>query len=395
MSKQFEAVTIPKWGIEMTHGRIAEWRCKEGDAVAAGDEVVDIETDKIVNSFEARVSGTLVKILVDEDQELPVGTLIGVIALAQHSAEDLEGFIASHGPHEAGVEAVADGAGNAFGPEDTSSEKTEELKISPALRRKLDKAGINPQSISGSGPNGRILKEDVDRALSGETEQKAGSSQRGLAAAQQRVAAMLSNAQMTVPLFHIRRDVSVENALNRIRAEFPGVSGLITILLTRAIAMALKAHPELNTQFDGETVTTVHGCNVAIAVARSDGAVAAPVVTNPDAAPDADVAELFTSLLARARDGRLGAEDMRPAAITLSNLGMFGVDDFTAMVTPPQIMVLSVGKVRRAPVWSEASGGFVSEQKLMLTLGSDHRVVNGAQAAQFLRSIASAIEVAE
>ena len=393
MSKQFEAVTIPKWGIEMTHGKIVEWRYREGDSVKSGDELVDIETDKIVNSFEARESGTLAKILVPDGDDLPVGTLIGVIALAPHSSEQLDAFIASHASADTGTKTTEKAAEvEPAAAEGAEAGGSAEVKISPALLRKLNKAGINPETVSGSGPNGRILKEDVDRALTqggGEDHSSAG---HALTPAQQRVATTLSKAQTTVPIYHVRREIAVGDALARLQAELPGVSGGLTIVLVRAIATALEAHPALNTQFDADVLMPVDGGNVALAVARNDGAVAAPVLANAGGSGAAGLSETLTELVERARQGRLEANDMRPAAITLSNLGMYGVDDFTAMVTPPQVMVLSVGKVRVAPIWDEASASFKPEQRLMLTLGCDHRVVNGAQAAQFLNSMAQAIE---
>lgn len=393
MSKQFEAVTIPKWGIEMTHGKIVEWRYQEGDSILAGAELVDIETDKIVNSFEARESGTLVKILVPEADELPVGTLIGVIALRPHSPEELAAFIAHHGSGDGNNEiAEHSDTTDMPGTDNAAIGAKRDTKISPALLRKLTKAGIDPQSVSGSGPHGRILKEDVERALSESPTHERSASGHALTQAQQRVATMLSKAQMTVPIYHVRRDVAVDGALARLQTALPGASGVLTILLSQAIAAALEAHPELNTQFDTDALVPVDGSHVALAVARSDSAVAAPVLTDVGRASASDLAANFADLIDRARHGRLEARDMRPAAITLSNLGMYGVDDFTAMVTPPQVMVLSVGKVRRVPVWDEAVGNFKPEQRLMLTLGSDHRVVNGAQAAQFLQTIASVLE---
>jgi pyruvate dehydrogenase E2 component (dihydrolipoamide acetyltransferase) len=156
--------------------------------------------------------------------------------------------------------------------------------------------------------------------------------------------------------------------------------------------VALDRHRDLNVQFDGNAVKPVSGSHVALAVAREDGAVAAPVLSQVSSLTDEALADSITPLVERARAGRLTATDVQPAAIAVSNLGMFGVDDFTAMVTPPQVMVLSVGRVHTVPVWHEASASFVPEQRVTVVLGSDHRVVNGAQAAQFLASVAEFIE---
>lgn len=397
MSKQFEAVTIPKWGIEMTHGRIVEWRCAEGAIVAAGDELVDIETDKIVNSFEARESGTLVRILVPEGEELAVGTLIGVIALADYSPSDLDQFISAQttstsSQESTSIDAHSDsGEGAAAQPSSSN-----EVKISPALLRKLSKAGISPEVVTASGPNGRILKEDVDRAIEqGAHSDTSHGVRHALNASQKKVASALSEAQSTVPIYHVRRQLRVGRALAQMKEQLSNGSGVLTALLVNAVARALDKHPTLNTQFEMDALKPVGALNVAVAVARDDGAVAAPVLTNIDQLSIVEMAEGLASLVARARAGRSVAGDVQPAAIAISNLGMYGVDDFTAMVTPPQVMVLSVGRLSVQPSWDAQTQTFVPEEQVTVTLGSDHRVVNGAQAAEFLQSLAAVIEGAE
>ena len=164
MSKSLDAVTIPKWGIEMTQGTIVAWHKAEGDTVKAGEEIVDIETDKIVNSFEARSSGTLVRILAEVGEELPVGHLIGVIASEVTTEDAIEAFVAAQGSDENTVseeETISASPVVHIGNNDRASS----ARIAPALRRKLERAGIDPEQIEGSGPEGRITKEDVDRAI--------------------------------------------------------------------------------------------------------------------------------------------------------------------------------------------------------------------------------------
>ena len=164
MSKRLDAVTIPKWGIEMTQGTIVAWHKDEGDTVKAGEEIVDIETDKIVNSFEARSSGTLVRILAEVGEELPVGYLIGVIASEVVTDEAIEAFIAAQSSDE---DAVSEEETVSAAPaiHSAKNDRAPATRIAPALRRKLQRAGIDPEQIEGSGPEGRITKEDVDRAI--------------------------------------------------------------------------------------------------------------------------------------------------------------------------------------------------------------------------------------
>ena len=386
MSEALDAVTIPKWGIEMTHGTIVAWHKSVGDTVKAGEDIVDIETDKIVNSFEARSSGTLVRLLAGVGDELPVGHLIGVIASEAVEDEAIDAFVAAQsggGDAAPAVEktltdteaAAPSGAGAAT------------VRIAPALRRKLDAAGIDPSQITGTGPGGRIVKADVDLAIErGATPATPTSGGQPLSSQQATVARKLSQAQSTLPLFHVSMDAQVDEAL----AMLPNGAS-VNDLIVAAVQQALVSHPELNQTFDGERLTAVDGQPVGIAVATDANVVLAPVVQT---AADAGLEELAShsrELISRARGGQMTASDQTPAAITVSNLGMYGVTAFTAMVTPPQVMVLSVGAVQRIPVFNEADE-VVARSVITLTLGSDHRVVNGAQAAAFLKTVVAKLE---
>ena len=243
------AVTIPKWGIEMTHGTIVAWHKGVGDAVSAGDEIVDIETDKIVNSFEARTSGTLVRVLASEGEELAVGHLIGVIATAPVDDEVIEAFVASHqratSASPATPETIAATA--------THPDAQVEARIAPALRRKLEKAGLRPADVAATGAHGRITKEDVDRALLlGKGSASGAASGQPLAPQQAAVARKLSQAQATLPLYHVTLEVNVESAL----ASLTGEASLNDLIIA-AVQRSLQAHPELNQTFDGERLTAI------------------------------------------------------------------------------------------------------------------------------------------
>jgi len=383
MSSQLGAVTIPKWGIEMTHGTIVAWHKSVGDTVTAGEEIVDIETDKIVNSFEARTSGTLVRILAEVGDELPVGQLIGVIAADAVSDEALEAFVAAQHGDAASNAATAETVAPAPAIE---TDVAPSVRIAPALRRKLQQAGIDPANVTPTGPHARIVKADVDRALE-QGESAAGGGQ-PLSSQQATVARKLSQAQSSLPLYHVTMDVDAGAALSAVSGDASLNDAIIA-----AVQRALLAHPELNQTFDGQRLTAVDGQAVAVAVATDENIVLAPVIRTPAGASLDELSRDSKDVIQRARSGRLASADQSPAAITVSNLGMYGVSSFTAMVTPPQIMVLSVGAVRRVPVFNEADE-VVARSVMTLTLGSDHRVVNGAQAAGFLATIRSELEAA-
>ena len=385
MSERLDAVTIPKWGIEMTHGTIVAWHKKVGEAVTAGEDIVDIETDKIVNSFEARTSGTLVRILADIGTELPVGQLIGVIAPELVTEAVVDAFVAAQG---AAVAKTAVGAtdGAALPATSVASSGTT-VKISPALRRKLEREGLSAEQVAGTGPSGRIVKEDVDQALANPSAaSETPAAGKSLSAQQATVARKLSHAQSTLPLYHVSLDVDVGAAMASLTAAPQDAAGTINDLIIVAVQHALGGQPELNKTFDGERITSITGQPVGLAVATENHVVFAPVVQTTVETPFAELVGQTRDLIGRTRAGQIRAEDAVPAAITISNLGMYGVSAFTAMVTPPQVMVLSVGAIRRVPAF-DAQGAVVAQSIMTLTLGSDHRVINGAQAATFLGAI--------
>ena len=390
MSEGLDAVTIPKWGIEMTHGTIVAWHKSVGDAVKAGEEIVDIETDKIVNSFEARSSGTLVRLLAEVGDELPVGHLIGVIASDAVTEDAVDAFVAAQS-HDEDAASAAEKTSTAAEPKASSEIDAAPVRIAPALRRKLDTAGIDPAQVTGTGPQGRIVKADVDRAIEqgepGATPaEPAALGGQPLPPQQATVARKLSHAQSTLPLYHVSMNAQVDEAM----AALPNGAS-VNDLIVAAVQQALISHPELNQTFDGERLTAVQGQPVGIAVATDANVVLAPVVQT-GAGESLEVLSSSTrELIGRARGGQMTGSDRVPAAITVSNLGMYGVTAFTAMVTPPQVMVLSVGAVQRMPVFNEADE-IMARSVITLTLGSDHRVVNGAQAAAFLKAVVAGLE---
>ena len=390
MSEQLEPVTIPKWGIEMTHGKIVVWHKSVGEPVSVGDDIVDIETDKIINSFEARVSGTLVRILADKESEHPVGHLIGIIAKEPVSADLIDAYIVSYSEDAQ----IPETSGGQTSPEADFHPAQKKILITPALKRKLNKAGFDITAVTGTGPSGRIMKEDVDRVLSGAIDSgNSVSSGQPLTSRQATVARKLSEAQSTLPLYHVSMDVDLDSTVARMESLDGSEKVSLNDLIVRAVQQSLVAHPQLNVMFDAERVTPIQGHSVGLAVATAEEVVA-PVV---QASLDEDIvvlAEQMSEVIARARNGKLTRADHIPTAITVSNLGMYGVRDFTAMVTPPQVMVLSVGAIRRTPVFNDANE-VIARSIMTLTLGSDHRVINGVQAANFLGSIKSYLECSE
>ncbi len=389
MSERLDAVTIPKWGIEMTHGTIVAWHKKVGDTVAAGEDIVDIETDKIVNSFEARTSGTLVRILAEIGAELPVGQLIGVIAPELVPEAAVDAFVAAQGA--AVVKAAVGGARCGGSPRDLGGVFRHRRENLPGIASQARERG----SQCGTGDRDRAqvagLSKKMSTARSADSSAASETQAAGkpLSSQQATVARKLSHAQSTLPLYHVSLDVDVGAAMASLTAAPQDVAGTINDLIIVAVQHALVGQPELNKTFDGERITSITGQPVGLAVATERSrCVFAPVVQTTVETPFCRAGELKTrDLIGRARAGQIKAEDAASAAITISNLGMYGVKAFTAMVTPPQVMVLSVGAIRQVPAF-DSEGAVVAQSIMTLTLGSDHRVINGAQAATFLGAIA-------
>jgi pyruvate dehydrogenase E2 component (dihydrolipoamide acetyltransferase) len=386
-------ITIPKWGIEMEHGTIAGWRVAPGDAVAVGDELVDIETDKIVNSFEATDAGTLVRILADEGEDLPVGALIGVLATVEVSEAEIDAFIASLDGEP--VKATPTTAERVDGGRERVDQRGAgtPLRISPALRRKAERLGLDPADIPGSGYGGRILRDDIEAAKSGAAAVKSGSagvSLRPLAGAQKTVAERMTLAKQTVPHFYLQRDCDMELVLTALQgrgADAEPVS--VTHHILRAVGVALERYPALNVQLLPGGVRELDSVEVGLAVDTGDSLLT-PVVRGIDGADLESVARTARDLVSRTRERRLEAVDLEGGAITVSNLGMLGVDSFNAIINPPQVMILAVGAIRER--LSLRDGEPAMTRYCSLSLACDHRVINGAAGARFLGAVCEVLE---
>lgn len=391
-------ITIPKWGIEMERGTIAEWRVEIGESVVKGNELVDIETDKIVNSFEATDDGVLVRIIAQEGEEHDVGTLIGVLASEMVSDEEVDAFIASNSESEPEPSFESESTAKLSSDQQTPvagitavlADPGVEAKISPALRRKAERLELDISTIGGSGYGGRILREDIEAARSGGQAE----SLRQLRGAQKTIAERMTFAKQTIPHFYLHRDCAMDNvlaALESSRAE-SGVSITVNHVLIHAVAQALEEHPELNLNVSPNGIKQLDSTDVAIAVDTGDSLLT-PVVKGIGGSTLSAVAEAATKLVQQTRNKQLSADDLNGGAITVSNLGMLGVTSFTAIINPPQVMILAVGAIGERVILED--GKPVHARFSALTLACDHRVINGAAGARFLAAICESVEAAE
>lgn len=389
------AITIPKWGIEMERGTISEWRVAVGESVAKGDPLVDIETDKIVNSFEATEPGMLVRIIAQEGDELKVGTLIGVMATGPVTDAEVDAFIAAAAARSAPAPAAPAAAAARAAPEAAAVAAAAaapavtgaNTRITPALRRKAERLGIDVRTIPATGLYSRILRDDIERAAA----QRAGSGAvRNLSGAQKVIAERMVMAKQTIPHFHLHRDCPMDQALAALaRHRQDGLSTLtINHLLLNAVAQALGKHPSLNLNVRGGSVETLNTIDVALAVDTGE-TLLTPVIRDIGEATLAQIAEAAGNAVERCKKGGISSADLQGGAVTVSNLGMLGVTSFTAIINPPQVMILAVGALQERLVMRDGSPAV--ERFCALTLGCDHRVINGAAGARFLADVCAAL----
>jgi pyruvate dehydrogenase E2 component (dihydrolipoamide acetyltransferase) len=423
MSQRIFPITMPKWGIEMTQGTITAWHAAPGQAVTKGDTLLDVETEKIVNSVEAPVSGTVRRILADVGATENVGALIAVFAAPEVSDSEVEGFIDGFRPADTGFEPDADRTANtptqaaaAASPAVTTAPADGAAKVSPIARRLAEKLGIDIGQIKGTGTHGRVSKEDVEAyaaqrqggspvpatgaaAASGAAGTSPPSTASAQAPTRERMTSMratiarrLLESKQSIPHYRLAVDVDL-TALSTHRASLnaSGTTAKVSIndLLVRATALALVQHPTVNSQLQGEDVLKFAQADVAVAVASENGLVT-PIVRSAEAKSVAQIAAEVAELAERARSGKLTREEITGGTFTVSNLGMFGVDRFDAIINPPQVAILAVGAGRERVVVRDGRPAVATV--VTLTLSCDHRVVDGATGAKFLATLRELLE---
>ena len=361
-------VIMPALGLAQETGKILRWFKSEGDTVAKGEPLLEIETDKVTVEVEAPGDGMLAGVRAGEGDEIPVGDVVAFLVAAGEKPPELEPSVK---PEPAAAPAPSR-------PSDKVSlggEGARRSLASPKARRLAKERGIDLDSLAGDGP---IVAADVE----GVRAQTATSSR------WRTMAARVTRSWQEVPHFYLRREVDA-TALDSAKRRREGITH--TDLLVQAVASALRKHPRVNASWrEGAVVENEH-VNVSIAVATEDGLVA-PVVHDADRLDVEAIAERRREIVEAARVGRLRPEDVIGATITVSNLGMYGVDEFDAIVTEPQSAILALGRIKERVV--AVDGQPAVRPTLVLNLSFDHRVVDGARGAEFLDTLAQLIEEA-
>jgi pyruvate dehydrogenase E2 component (dihydrolipoamide acetyltransferase) len=394
-------VTMPKWGIEMTEGTVTQWNFKEGERVAKGDNLLDVETEKIVNSVESPASGLLRRVLAPAGETYPVGALIAVFAEAAVVDAAIDAFVVSFKAASVSFEpetAAVNGA-SADAPIAPHAESAD-VRVSPIARSLAQRLGIDVTQVTGTGRNGRVSKEDVEAFAASRSAPTANADSAAapqepakrlrLAGMRATIARRLLESTQSIPHYRLEVDVDVGRLLQR-KTELCATSGVrVTLndLLVRACALALMRHPHLNAQLVGEELLVFSHADIAIAI-TTDAGLVAPIVRRVEEKTPVEIAGETAALGARAAQGTLTRADLAGGTFTLSNLGLRGVARFDAIINPPQVAVLAAGAAEERVV--VRAGAPAVARIMTLTLSADHRVIDGALGAAFLATLSGFI----
>jgi pyruvate dehydrogenase E2 component (dihydrolipoamide acetyltransferase) len=401
-------IVMPRLSDSMEEGVVLRWLKQVGDEVAVGEELVEIETDKANMAYESDVAGTLTRVLAEEGETLPIGAPIAVVGEA--GAGDDEGPAAQPaGPVTAGdppplpvakassgvVPPTAPPAGGASVADDEGSGR---VKASPLARRIAKDTGIDLSSVTGSGPGGRIVKADVEKVeapAAQETETAKGqTTYQELTRLQQVVSRRMAESKATAPHFYLQAEIDMSAAVEaraRLKALTPEgeVVPSFNDMVVKACALALREHPLANGSYKDGRFELYSRVNVGVAVAAQD-ALVVPTVFDADRKGLREIARDARALAGKVRDGSITPPELSGGTFTVSNLGMYGVSNFSAVINAPQAAILAVGAIAEKPVVRE--GEITTAHILGVTLACDHRILYGAPAAEFLARIRALLE---
>ncbi|HPR01193.1 MAG: pyruvate dehydrogenase complex dihydrolipoamide acetyltransferase [Lewinellaceae bacterium] len=410
-----EVIRMPRMSDTMEEGVIVSWLKKEGEPVKTGDLLAEIETDKATMDFESLWEGTLLHIGAKEGEAIPID---GIIAVIGKKGEDFKAALAEAGNAAPETSAPADNTSSAepavsaasapnapaktAAPASTSDSDADRLKASPLAKAMAKESGIDIASIKGTGDQGRIVRRDVEAAIeTGGSEAPAVSvapvfgqesyEEVNISQMRKTIARRLAESKFSAPHFYLTIEINMgraSDARQRI-LEMSGEKVSFNDMVVKACAMALRKHPAVNSSWMGDKIRRNHHIHVGVAVAVSEGLLV-PVIRHTDLKSMTQINAEVKVLAAKAKDKKLQPDEMQGNTFTISNLGMFGIEEFTAIINPPDACILAIGAIIEKPIIQ--NGQVVAGKIMKVTLSCDHRVVDGATGAQFLQTVKQYLE---
>ncbi len=415
LPKGVTIVTMPRLSDTMTEGTVAKWLKKVGDKISEGDILAEIETDKATMEFESFNSGTLLKIGIEEGQTAPIDSVLAIIGPEGTDVSSIDQNTKSSVKPAESQENQAAPAKDQSSSEDTVAQETDgkRIFISPLARKIADEKGIEISKIKGSGENGRIVKSDVENYSeakpsaertsqtqpSQQTSEQTSAPVKPFVAAgethteeiknsqmRKTIAKRLSESKFTAPHYYLTIEVAMDNAMASRETinSIPDTKVSFNDMVLKACAMALRKHPKVNSQWKDDATLIHHHVHLGVAVAVEDGLVV-PVLKFADQLTLTQIGGNVKDLAGRAKHKKLQPAEMEGSTFTVSNLGMFGISEFTSIINQPNSAILSVGAIEEKPVVK--NGQIVIGNTMKVTLACDHRTVDGATGAQFLQTL--------
>ncbi len=409
-----ETISMPKLGFDMAEGTLVRWVKKTGEAVNKGDVLAEIETDKATVEVESTASGVVRKLIVDEGSVVPIGSPIAIVGTADEKiAEGAQGSSAKEaGDQESGKQGVGKKEDSKSREQRVESRPIETVqssiqRASPLAKRLARDGGVDLSRVQGTGPGGRIVRKDIEAALAG------GSRQVGIAVPEpivrgpssiadqtvpltklrQIIARRMADSKSSVPHFYVTHEYKADRLLDlreQYNAAYPEPQKVsVNDFIIKAAALTLRQFPNLNASFNGSSVVRHGAVNVGVAVSV-DGGLLTVVVREADRKPLGQISSELKPMVARAREGKVRPEDIEGSTFSISNMGMYDVENFAAIINPPEAGILAVGSARQVPV---VDGGAVRPGwRMKATIAVDHRVSDGAEAARFMQALAVFLE---
>ena len=402
-----EIVKMPRLSDTMTEGVVSKWHKKVGDEIKEGDLLADIETDKATMEFESFQEGHLLYIGINENESAAVDSILAILgqkdedisSLLNEENSDSKNLEDSQDKENGNLEEIvsflekSEPNQQSFSTDDNKNEKR--LKISPLAKKIAKDKGIDLDLIQGTGENGRIIKRDLEQLNLKKVEEivlvDKSATEQPLSQMRKTIANRLSESKFSAPHFYLTTKINVDSLIELRKNLINNLETKISFndIIIKAVAFSLSKHRNINVSWGKDTIVKNKDINIGVAIAVDEGLVV-PVIKNTDQHNILDISNKIKDFVNRANSKKLSVDELNGNTFTVSNLGMFGIDEFTAIINPPDACILAVGSIQKTPVIKDDK--IVVGNVMKVTLSSDHRIVDGAQGAQFLKTLKTMLE---